>query len=69
MNALRRAQKFMRRLALAARSVVDDAVVLAGAALLAHGLSIYSPPLGPITFGFALIAFVALGGERPQRRR
>lgn len=61
--------KFLRRMADTSASHAASAVAIAGAALFAYGLSLYSLPLGPIAFGFALIAFVALDSEQPPRRK
>ncbi len=61
--------KFVRRLVAACGAHVASAVVVTGAALFAYGLSLYSLPLGPIAFGLALMAFVALDSDQPRRKR
>ena len=61
--------QFTRRLVAASAEHVASAVAIAGAALFAYGLSLYSLPLGPIAFGLALVAFVALDSDQPRRKR
>lgn len=64
-----RVTKFLRQVVAGSLAHAASAVAVAGAALFAYGLSLYSLPLGPIAFGFALIAFVALDSEQPPRRK
>jgi hypothetical protein len=63
-----RITRLMRRLAAVSTAHAASAAVLVGSLLVAYGLSLYSLPLGPIAFGLALIAFVALDSEQLQRK-
>ena len=66
---MHRVRTSARRLVASVGTHIASAAVIGGALLLAYGLSLYSPPLGPITFGVALIAFVALDSDQPRRKR
>lgn len=53
----------LRTLLRSIRSSASDLIVLAGLALIALGLGLYSAPLAPIVLGIALIAAVRFGSR------
>lgn len=53
-------------IARAARSRVDDLVVIVGIGSMTYGLALIAEPAGWIFLGLALIAVVALSGNRPR---
>lgn len=53
----------IRRALAVAMTYVPDVMVISGVILLAYGLSLYSPPLFPITCGVGLVALVGLGSR------
>lgn len=50
----------------AARSRLDDLVVIAGIGCMTYGVALIAAPAGWIFLGLALIAVVALGGKRTR---
>lgn len=50
----------------AARSRLDDLVVIAGIGCMTYGVGLIAMPAGWIFLGLALIAVVALGGKRTR---